>query len=205
MYPGTPAPKIVSPFSVEKDGFVEREITFPSHTGTHIDAPAHMIADGKTLDDFPVSQFTGIGSVIDVSNEAQKHFSQEQTPLLIDISKLEPHRPRIEASDFVLLHTGWSQFWGLDQYYHGFPLLTPESASWLTQFSLKGFGLDAISVDPVDSREAPIHHILLGQSLILIENLTNLNQLPQTNFTFHCFPLKIQQADGSPVRTVAVV
>ncbi len=104
-----------------------------------------------------------------------------------------------------LLHTGWSQFWGTEDYFGNFPVLHPDAATYLSAFNLKGIGSDTISFDPVDSVELPVHHILLSAGIILIENLVNLNKLPQHDFTFSCFPLNIKNGDGSPVRAVGIV
>jgi len=84
-------------------------------------------------------------------------------------------------------------------------LLTPEAAEYLVSCNLKGIGLDCISVDGVASEMLPIHHILLGAGLVIVENLTNLSALPGDGFNFCCFPLAIEDADGSPVRALGLV
>ena len=68
---------------------------------------------------------------------------------------------------------------------------------------LKGIGFDAISADSADTLTYPIHKILLGSDMVIVENLTNLDQLPEGLFEFTCFPLRFQRADGSPIRAVA--
>jgi arylformamidase len=65
--------------------------------------------------------------------------------------------------------------------------------------------MDAISADGAESVTFPIHTILLERDIVIIENLTNLRALPDNEFVFCCFPLKIEKADGSPVRAVALV
>ncbi len=84
-------------------------------------------------------------------------------------------------------------------------MLSPEAAQWLVDADIKGVGIDMISVDEVDSTDFAIHNILLGADLVIIENLTNLEALPDSEFSFYCFPLRIEHADGSPVRAVAAV
>ena len=106
---------------------------------------------------------------------------------------------------FLLIHTGWSQYWGSEEYFRKFPVLNVDAARYLTSFPLKGIGSDTISFDPVDSGDLPVHHILLSKGLILIENLVNLKSLPKHNFAFSCFPLKIRNGDGSPVRAVGII
>jgi kynurenine formamidase len=105
----------------------------------------------------------------------------------------------------VILNTGWSRYWGQEKYYRDFPLLTPEAAQLLSGFNLKGIGIDCSSVDAVGSEAFPIHKIFFNKNILIIENLTALDQIKADRFTFCCFPLKIQQADGSPVRAVGIV
>lgn len=69
----------------------------------------------------------------------------------------------------------------------------------------KGIGIDAISIDPIDSFELPMHRIVLGAGLVIVENLTNLEGLIGRTFRFAALPLKYENADGAPVRAVAFV
>jgi kynurenine formamidase len=195
VYPGTEPPKIETSGTVEKDGFYERKLTFLSHTGTHIDAPAHLLPHAPTLDMAPVGNFAGPGSVIDLTGIDGKK---------IELSDLEPFEHLFKASDFILLRTGWSRFWGQETYFEDYPVLSVEAALWIHSFDLKGIGVDMISVDETGDTDLVIHKILLERS-ILIENLTGLEQLPRTGFTFCCLPLKLEKADGSPVRAVAML
>jgi arylformamidase len=104
-----------------------------------------------------------------------------------------------------LIATGWDKYWGKTEYFQGFPVLDAEAAEWLVSFPLKGIGFDTISADRVDSPDYPVHTILLSNDLIIIENLRNLKMLPARFFTFSGMPLNIEDADGSPVRAVAMV
>lgn len=70
---------------------------------------------------------------------------------------------------------------------------------------LKGVGMDTISADPADAADLPVHNILLGAGMVLVKNLTNLEAVPAPSFLFAGFPLKIRDADGSPVRAVAII
>jgi len=195
VYPGTQPPLFTEACSFEQHGFIEKKITMYSHTGTHIDAPAHMIAGAKTLDQLPADHFIGKAALLDVTS------INRQT---IEVRDIEPYRDLLEDIEFVLLRTDWSERWRTEGYYTGYPVLSRDTALWLGAFRLKGVGIDAISVDEPDSRDSPIHKILLRRDMILIENLTNLRTLPDDKFTLCCFPLKIDQADGSPVRAIAL-
>ncbi|MBW1852237.1 MAG: cyclase family protein [Deltaproteobacteria bacterium] len=196
VYPGTEPPIFTTACTYDEDGFIESKITLYSHTGTHLDAPAHIMQGEKTLDQFTVDHFVGKGSVLDLRS------TQKQT---IELEDLQPYQHLIKESEFILLLTGWSRFWNEEAYFRGYPILSPEAAQWLCSFTLKGLGVDMISVDEEGSTVFPIHRILLESDIVVIENLTNLESLPPSGFTFLCVPLKIERADGSPVRAVAMV
>jgi kynurenine formamidase len=195
VFPGDDPPVFTNRAEIEEDGFFEKSITLSSHTGTHIDAPAHIIPYAPTLDRMPVDRFVGQGSVIDITEMKYPE---------IDTAFLNPYEPLFRTSEFVLLHTGWARFWGQEKYLRNYPILSIEAALWVRSFGLKGIGVDALSVDEVNAADLPVHKILLERMLI-IENLTNLDKLPKTGFTFSCFPLKLENADASPVRAVAIV
>ncbi len=194
VYPGTEPPTLQNANTVAQDGFAEKLLTMYSHTGTHIDAPAHMLAGGATLDQLGAGHFVGQACVLDVAGQR-----------LIERTFLEAHASLIEGSDFVLFHTGWSRLWGQQAYFEAFPVLTLEATRWLAGRNLKGIGFDAISVDPVGSTDFPNHFVLFRQGMISIENLTGLEPLIGKRVLFSCLPLKIKEADGSPVRAVAIL
>ena len=195
VFPGTEPPEFASACTIDGVGFLEKKIGIYSHTGTHIDAPAHILHGAKTLDQLSTDHFIGTACSLDL---------RDITKAIIDISDLEPYRSHIEESEFILLHTGWSRFWGADKYFFGYPVLSSEAATWLSTFGLKGVGFDMISADEVESADFTIHKIFLKRDIVIIENLNNLNLLPESVFLFSCFPLKIEDADGSPVRAVAI-
>ena len=86
-----------------------------------------------------------------------------------------------------------------------FPVPSSELAKRLADTSIKGVGIDAISVDKISGLELPNHVDLLSRNKIIIENLKNLDLLVDKKFELFCFPLKIKQGDGSPIRAVARV
>ena len=89
----------------------------------------------------------------------------------MDKKFLIPFEKKIAVSEFVLFKTGWSRFWGTNDYFKNFPTLTKEGVKYLLDFQLKGIGFDAISADPIDSTDYEIHLAILGKGLIIIENL----------------------------------
>jgi arylformamidase len=193
VYPGTEKPVFDK---IDVDGYRELKMHLFTHTGTHIDAPYHILRHGRTLDALPFDHFIGQGMVIDCKALVNKKISLEF---------LKQFEAQISEAEFILLNSGWSAKWGGEDYFENFPTLTTEATEWLTNFKLKGIGLDCISLDVVNSHDLPNHHIVLDEEIIIIENLTNLDSLPGSRFIFQCFPLKIEHADGSPVRALAVI
>jgi kynurenine formamidase len=197
VYPGTPRLELAPANTIATDGFLEHRLTMSTHVGTHVDAPAHLLAGADTLDDLPVARFVGRAVVLDPGAlDAQGR---------VTAAHVEASRGRLAGHDFVLLRTGWSARWGGKDYLTGFPCLSPGAAGVLADLGVRGFGVDTISVDPVGAEELAVHQALLGHGLIIVENLANLDQLPATTFGFSALPLRISGGDGSPVRAVAVI
>jgi arylformamidase len=200
VYPGTFPPTFEVSNTVEKDGFTEIKMTMASHTGTHIDAPCHILQDAKSIDQFPVDKFVGTAIVIPCQDKEE-----------ITLEYLQTYEDKIAQVDFILFFTGWQYKWNTKDYFSDSPTPTKEAANWLTKFRLKGIGIDSFSVDKIISAHTvteenlPNHHILLRKEILLIESLTNLDKLPESAFSFHCLPLNIENADGSPVRAMAII
>jgi arylformamidase len=195
VFPGTPPPEFDDVATIDADGYREKRISLHSHIGTHVDAPAHIIAGARTLDQLPLDMFCGDALLLNCTS-AGRH---------IHLQDLLPHGENIRRHAFVLLYTGWSRFWGDARYFDAYPVLTPDAARWIVDTGVRGIGMDTISPDPVNSVDLPIHHIFLEAGKIIVENLTNLQAMPDRSFLFACFPLKIKDGDGSPVRAVAMV
>ena len=179
--------------SIEKDGYNEKLLKLCTHTGTHIDAPSHMINKGKTIDEFNISDFIGIAIIIDVSNLKK-----------INVEDLISYKDKINNCDFVILKTGWDKYWGTNSYLQGFPTLTEEAARWLSTFNIRGIGTDTISIDAFDIIDFEVHNTILSRGIIIIENITNLDNVQEQEFTLVATPLKIENGDASPVRAVAI-
>ena len=195
VFPGTEPPVLAPANTIARDGFAEKKITMYSHTGTHMDAPAHMLPGAPTLDAYPVERFYGRAVLVDVSQRAVKH---------IELADLLPLEERLHGARFVVLRTGWAERWGRPEYYADFPALTPQAARWLIDLGIVGVGTDAISIDRMEDAAFPVHNLLFAAGVFVIENLCNLAGLGP-EFELACFPLRIADADGSPVRAVAFI
>jgi arylformamidase len=194
---GSKPTSLLKTSDIETDGYNEMLIHLSTHTGTHIDCGRHVIQGGFNTGAASPERFYGKGLVINCQRPVPPEF--------ITKSYLQSFENKLKLAEFVIFHTGWSRFWKTPEYINDFPIPDNEAARYLTGFSLKGIGIDAISFDPVKSRELNVHKVLLSRGIILIENLTNLENLPEEGFMFCCFPLKIKDGDGSPVRAVGIV
>jgi len=121
----------------------------------------------------------------------------------------EEEHGALVTGDIVLFNFDWSAHWGLRpngaQYLRDWPGVAMDAAEYLIEKSVAAIGVDTISPDTHEAmRTNPIHPLVLEKQVLIIENLTNLDQLPDF-FLFVALPLKIKGGSGSPVRAVAFV
>lgn len=185
--------KIQKVATIENNGYEESLLTIYSHNGTHMDSTKHMNINGKTLDTLDIENFAGKAILIDVKDKEY-----------IDLELLKKYEERINECDFVIFNSSWDKFWNTDKYYKDYPVLNKESAKYLANSNIKGIGIDMLSVDTYDSADFEIHSILFDGEKLIVENLTNLENIPN-EFLFIAAPLKFNDADGAPVRAMAII
>ena len=196
VYPGTEPPRLDPANSYERDGFKETRISMFSHTGTHMDPPAHLFPNRTPLDQFPPEQFIGKAVVIDCRD------LQEGQP--ITMAQIRHAGELADRADFLLFNLGWDQRWGDESYFGDYPCLDDEVMDYILNGSFKGIGFDVIGLDPIADVNLTRHKKLFAEKEIVnIENLCNLELCGRGLFWFSCFPLKIADCDGSPIRAVA--
>lgn len=164
------------------------------HNGTHLDAPHHFYNNRKVIDEVPLGSCMGKAHLIDLSGKKPKE--------VIDADDLRPHDEQLNTFRIILIRTGWSLRWGQSNYFTEFPYLSRAAAQYLAEKRIQLFGIDTPSVD-YPPNEA--HFILLGNDILIVENLTNLDCLKNASFEFIALPLKISNAEASPVRAVAIL
>lgn len=186
VYPGNPPMAVAAVGELERDGVCSHSLTVSTHLGTHIDAPMHMLPGGSSLADFGVESFVGRGRVVGI---ASADFRE-----VLDLD--------LDGVDALLLRTGRSDHFESDDYFTSYPAMSVEVAHRLASSGLRMVGVDACSFDNTDG--FPNHKILLSSGVLLVENLCNLQSLPDSGFTFSALPLSVS-LDGCPVRAVAFV
>lgn len=196
VYPGTETPVLIPVNSYEKDGFRETKLQMYTHTGTHMDPPAHLFPDRTTLDQFPASQFIGMALVIDCRDLREGD--------AITMAYLHRCGDKVSRAEFLLFNLGWDKRWGTDDYFGDYPCIDDEVLEYIIKGGYKGIGFDVIGLDPIADENLTRHKKLFREcDIVNIENLKNLEQCGEDLFHFSCFPLKIENSDGSPVRAVA--
>ena len=194
-YPGDPAVEVRPHATHDPDGFHVDAVRCGSHTGTHVDAPAHTEPDGHTLDAYPIDRFVFDAVVVDCRDLG----AREPIP---------PSRVPDADADLVAFRTGWDDYWGTEAYLDH-PYLSPAAADACVDRNL-AVAVDALNPDPTPTPDAGddepagfrIHHALLGNDLLILENLTNLGGVPE-RFELRAYPLALA-SDGAPVRAVGV-
>ena len=196
VYPGTDTPKFIPANSYEKDGFKETLLQMYTHTGTHMDPPAHLFAGRTTLDQFPPEQFIGRALVINC-----RDLKEGQS---ISVEHIRAAGEQAERADFLLFNLGWDKRWGTDAYYGDYPCLDDGALDFILAGHYKGIGFDVIGLDPIADQNLTRHKKLFRErDIVNIENLKNLDLCGGDLFWFSCFPLKLENCDGAPVRAVA--
>lgn len=187
-YPGDPKSELLQATSIAKDGYTDHKLTTLMHVGTHMDAPLHMIPNGKTMDEIEPDKFFGPGILIDARGQ-----SSVNADLLTNVS--------IPADSFVLVYTGYEDKWKTDAYFVDHPPITESFAKRLVELKVHGVGMDMIGPD---EPPFPTHKILLGHEILIIENMTNLKQLLEKSFDIIALPAKFA-TDAAPVRVIATL
>ena len=173
-------------------------IEFPQNTGTYLDAPFHRHEGLAGVWDYPIERTTDLPGVVIDARAVLKQGKPAMGPELLEGVDVE--------GAAVLFRTGWDAKWGSDEYGGGgHPYLTEACAQALVDRGCVLFGVDALNADDTSDPARPAHTILLRENVAIVENLTNLGELPQHGFRFHAAPVKAKGLGSFPVRAYAVI
>lgn len=172
-------------FSKEQTGSVNLgRIATSVHTGTHIDAPFHFDSLGETVEQLDVNEFIGIAQVVHV----------------IDVPVIEPEHLTIdERAQFILLRTTHNA--STTAFPKQYSTLSPRLGPHLKEANVSLIGVDTPTIDPVDSKTLDAHHALYASRIHILENIV-LDEAAEGLYDCIALPLRIDGADGSPVRAV---
>lgn len=179
------------------------DISMAIHTATHIDAPYHFFPEGATIDRVPLDRLVGEGVLFRLESiaEPRHRFS------VAELKEARRGAPVLER--IAVLATGWSNraFDDPARYFGEGPTLSADAARWLIDNGVKAVvldcGTDAHEPVPVPDQVLPVHHILLGQGVPLVENCIDTVTIPHGPFTIYALPLRIHAESGAPARVIA--
>jgi kynurenine formamidase len=187
----------------------------PEHGGTHMDAPIHFSERGRTADQVPPRQLIAPAAVIDVRKQAAANPDYRLS--VSDIRDWEKKYGSIAAGTTVLLRTGWGPRWPDRKAYLGddtpgdasklhFPSYGPEAARYLViERKVGALGVDTASIDPGTSQDFQVHRVANGANVPGLENIANLEELPESGAWVIALPMKIAGGSGGPLRIVALL
>lgn len=187
----------------------------PEHGGTHLDAPIHFAEGRLTVDQIPVRQLIGRGVVLDVSRQAAA--DPDYRLSVADVRRWEVQHGEVPEGAIVLLRTGWGKWWGDRKRYLGndtpgdaahlhFPSYGKEAAEFLVKVrKIAAVGVDTASIDYGPSKDFMVHQIVNGANVPGLENIANLEALPEIGAWVIALPMKIAGGSGGPLRIVAVI
>ncbi|MQA73403.1 MAG: hypothetical protein GEU88_03450 [Solirubrobacterales bacterium] len=193
--PGHPQPEFEPLHLIERDGLRNTVMKISIHTGTHIDAPTHFIADGKSIDEIAIDRFHRPGLRLDLTS------APPGEPITLGDLEAAGFDAGAARDSILLLATGWTdRTWTSERLYGDNPFLAGDAAAAVAEAGPSALGLD-FAVD--EQRPWPNHTILLGAEVLLIENLMGLPDLPADDFEVIAFPLRLEGENGGPARVVA--
>ncbi len=197
-YPGLPAPAICDFLSrevsrtkyAEGTEFQIGRIEMVGNTGTYIDSPFHRYADGRDLSDLKLEELANLDGVL-VTAEGQA-----TGPEAFEGVEVQGRA--------VLVRTGWDAHWATERYYSGSPFLTEAAARYLVDAGAALVGIDSLNIDDTADMRRPVHTVLLGADVPIVEHMTGLDRLPATGFRFFAVPVKVKGFGTFPVRAFAI-
>jgi kynurenine formamidase len=196
VFPGLPDPSFEPIAKVEEDGYAMTRYAMLNHIGTHVDAPAHQIAGGDTLDEIGLERLVTEALRIDVSQR------DPHGPIPLD--DLQPHLDDVRENDIVLFYSDNARNYGTEAYWTGWSYPDADAARALIERGVSAVGFDGPSADPVDSITFDLHRIWLSAGRMILENVNNLDRLPR-RARIVVAPMKVARANGAPSRIFALL
>jgi arylformamidase len=196
VFPGSPQPLFMKWTKFDVHSYDSEIMLMSTHTGTHLDAPSHFVADSQSVDVIAVERFVCTALLLRVPKHANE---------LITLEEIENIK-EIDQGIATIFDTGWNKMATNDDYMTSNPGLSKEAAEFLVEKKVNAVGIDSPSIDTGIERHFTCHNALLSSGILIVENLCNLDRFEsKAKFTLLINPLKLRGASGSPIRALAVV
>ena len=193
VWPGDPAAEIHSLASVEEGDMVNlSHLRLSTHTGTHVDAPLHLLKGGRPVDQISLDVLIGDATVVRLPAPVTSI-----TAGTLETAGIPPGTTRL------LLATGNSDLWEepFSDFRDDYVALDVSAAEWIVEHGILLVGVDYLSVEQAGSLDLPVHRTLLEAEVTIVEGL-DLRGVPEGQYRLVCLPLRLLGADGAPARAV---
>ncbi|MFP6890022.1 MAG: cyclase family protein [Nitrospinota bacterium] len=175
-----------------------------AHTGSHVDSTLHVKKDGPAIGEVDFHRYMGDAVMLDLTKMGEPNAQMTRT-------HFEGMEEKCKPGDIIVVRTDWGhKMFGTMEYYTESPFIDVSAAEWLVERKPKAIAFDFFEEydarrTDFDSSEFYVHHVMLGADVVLIEGLDNLDQIGQERFFMMALPIKIMDAEASPVRAIAIV
>jgi arylformamidase len=195
-WPTNPLVNIVPIGTAARDGYNVESYFSPTHSGTHIDAPYHMIENGTTVDNISLTQLVGEGYCIKLQPKSEE----------IKINDIKRKWKKEYDGKIILLNTGWYKKRSYTkEFQFKFPGLSTDTVDFFIQHKPKVIGIDTLGIEPYDHSDFKVHKALLPHGIVFIEDLTNLDKLDEgKKYLIAALPIKIRNGSGAMARVIAM-
>jgi kynurenine formamidase len=196
LWPTNPLLSIAPIGIAARDGYNVESYSSVTHTGTHIDAPYHMIENMTTVDELPLSQLVGEGYMIKPKLDGTE----------ITLKQLKSKWNEDFSGKILLINTGWDKKRGYNrEFQYEFPGLALDTVDFLIKNKIKVIGIDTLGIEPFSHSDFKVHKALLSKGMAFIEDLAGLDQLKEgKKYLIAALPLKLFKASGSMARVIAM-
>ncbi len=177
--------------NLKQHGYNLELIFMSSHTGTHIDAPNHF-GYNTSIDEIDLNKVVSYCTLLRIEKSANEFITRD------DIASY-----KIDTKALII-STSWERMRSNDMYMIANPGLSVDAAEYLINIGIGIVGIDTPNIDHNSSSDFIVHHRLLSNDILILENLCNLNKLP-SRFRIIALPLKIKGCTGSPARVIAII
>lgn len=211
LWPGDP-PVVLEPVATfAEDGYYLRRFSIGEHSATHMNAPNSFHADGVGIAAYTPEELVAPAVVIDIREQAAAN--PDYTLSIDDVKAWEAEHGKIPAGSVVIAYTGWQDKWDDPEAFFNeddsglhFPGFGGETTEFLLEErGIAGVGIDTHGVDPGQDESYATNTQVLAQQGIVLENLTNLDELPPTGTTLVIGILRLEEGSGSPASVLAFV
>ena len=200
VYPGDPVPSFRPHSTIAGEGFNLLEVRIGSQTGTHVDAPRHFVDGASVIDDLDLHRFVGRGVVVNAIGLPPRG--------RITSAHVAPVLDQLGPDCIVLCRTDWGEHYGSPVWFDH-PFLDAEACGSILEAGVRTILMDVMNIDETPDEGHPgegfpCHHLIAAVDGVIGENMTNFSAIDWPDPLISCLPLRMQDADGAPVRAVAI-